>query len=64
VITPRRAVCEDSVERDRWLANVRAALKRPFARYCFACATYAQVPPTSAYAVAGTHRALVMMRGR
>lgn len=51
-----RSVCDDSIERDRWIANVRAASKRPMARYCCACANYAHVPPESSYAATGIVR--------
>lgn len=51
-------MCDDSVERDRWIANVRAAERRPLARFCFSCANYAHIPPTTAYAATSVQRAL------
>lgn len=51
-------VCEDATERERWIANVRATDRRPFARFCFGCLMHATVPSPSQYVAAGAHKAL------
>jgi hypothetical protein len=51
-------VCSDATERDRWISNVRAADKRPFARFCYGCLAHPCVPSSTQYVISGPLKCL------